>query len=78
MADSFGSYPGGKDRRVTSLPQQRSMLVILIAACKTAQTAFQAAHNAVDAELLSQLDQMIARSELELEALNRRIEQSAT
>jgi hypothetical protein len=63
---------------MSALAQQRSMLVILIAACKTAQTAFQAADNAVDAELLSMLDQMIARSEVELEALSRRIEQSTS
>jgi hypothetical protein len=51
------------------LVQQRSMLVILIAACRTAQTAFEAADNAVDQELLGDLSRMIDRSELELSRL---------
>lgn len=58
---------------MTSLAQQRSMLMILIAACSTARTAFEAADNAVDSELLDDLGAMIARSELELEKLNERI-----
>jgi hypothetical protein len=57
--------------------QQRSMLLILIAACKTAQTAFQAAHNPIDSELLTELDRMIERSEQELEAINKQLEESA-
>ena len=36
----------------TNLLKQRSMLVILIAACSTARTAFEAADNAVDGDLL--------------------------
>ena len=59
----------GQEASVSDLLQQRSMLLILIAACKTAQTAFQAARNAVDAELLTDLERMIERSEQELEAL---------
>ena len=55
---------------MTDLVQQRSMLIILIAACKTAQTAFQAARNSLDEALLDDLDRMILRSEQELEALN--------
>ena len=58
---------------MADLTQQRSMLVILIAACRTAQTAFEAADNAVDAELLADLRRMIARSEAELDVLNERI-----
>lgn len=50
------------------------MLLILIAACKTAQTAFQAARNPVDGALLQDLDRMIVRSEQELESLNHQID----
>lgn len=65
--------PGGEDALMSDLVQQRSMLLILIAACKTAQTAFQAARNPVDAGLLEDLDRMILRSEQELESLNDQI-----
>lgn len=50
------------------------MLVILIAACKSAQTAFEAADNVVDSELCTDLARVIERSERELEKLSRRIE----
>ena len=50
------------------------MLVILIAACKSAQTAFEAADNLVDSELCTDLARVIERSEGELEKLSRRIE----
>jgi hypothetical protein len=56
------------------LVSQRSMLVILIAACSTARTAFEAPDNVVDAELCAHLSRMIERSEAELEKLNRAIE----
>jgi hypothetical protein len=52
------------------------MLVILIAACTTARTAFEAADNAVDAQLLLDLSRMIERSEAELERLSGKIEAS--
>ena len=55
------------------LLQQRSMLMILIAACSTARTAFEAADNSIDTQLLEDLGKMIARSEQELEKLNARI-----
>lgn len=58
------------------LLKQRSMLVILIAACSTARTAFEAADNAVDGDLLADLSKMIERSEGELEKLNQRIRDS--
>ena len=50
------------------------MLVILIAACKSAQTAFEAADNLVDSELCTDLARVSERSEGELEKLSRRIE----
>jgi len=55
------------------LLQQRSMLMILIAACSTARTAFEAADNSIDTQLLEDLGKMIRRSEQELERLNARI-----
>ena len=51
------------------LVQQRSMLIILIAACTSARTAFEAADNVVDAQLCADLSRMIERSEAELEKL---------
>ena len=59
------------------LLKQRSMLVILIAACSTARTAFEAADNAIDATLLLDLSTMIERSERELVKLNQRIRDSS-
>ena len=59
------------------LIKQRSMLQILIAACTTAQTAFQAADNVIDRELLADLSKMIERSEAELEKLVRKMEAEA-
>ena len=59
---------------MADLVQQRSMLVILVAACTAAQTAFEAADNEIDAELRSDLTKMIERSEAELAKLNRKIE----
>ena len=58
---------------MTDLVQQRSMLVILLAACTAAQTAFQAADNAIDTELRDDLTKMIERSEAELEKLDAKI-----
>ena len=59
---------------VAELVRQRSMLVILIAACDTAKTAFQAADNPVDVALLADLSRMIERSEAELEKLTAQID----
>ena len=59
---------------ITELVKQRSMLVILIAACSTAKTAFEAADNPVDAQLCADLGTMIQRSERELEKLSQRIQ----
>lgn len=58
---------------MTDLVQQRSMLMILIAACSTARTAFEAADNVIDKQLLDDLVAMIDRSEQELERLNQQI-----
>ena len=58
---------------MTDPVQQRSMLMILIAACSTARTALEAADNIVDKDLLRDLATMIERSEQELEKVNKRI-----
>jgi hypothetical protein len=52
------------------------MLVILLAACNAAQTAFEAADNAIDAELRADLGRMIERSQAELTKLDRAIRDS--
>ena len=62
---------------VADLVQQRSMLVILLAACRAAQTAFVAADNEIDSELRGELTRMIERSEAELKKLNQRIGETA-
>ena len=60
--------------KLDDLVQQRSMLVILLAASRTAHTAFTAAHNPVDAELRSDLTTMIERTEAELVRLDHAIQ----
>lgn len=61
------------DQSIAELVKQRSMLVILIAACTTARTAFEAADNVVDTQLVADLSKMIERSETELEKLGEKI-----
>ena len=62
---------------VSELVRQRSMLVILIAACTSARTAFEAANNLVDAELCEDLSRVIARSEAELKKLTSAIDEGS-
>lgn len=50
------------------------MLIILIGACSSARTAFDAADNAIDTKLRADLDRMIERSEAELAKINRRLD----
>jgi hypothetical protein len=47
---------------------QVNMLKILHAACKTALDAFYAADNLIDRELILDLEKMVARTRLELDA----------
>lgn len=56
------------------LIKQRSMLVLLLSACRTAQSAFEAAGNPVDVRLTADLSEMIERSQEELDKLEERIE----
>jgi hypothetical protein len=65
------------ERSIADLVQQRSMLIILIAACTSARTAFEAADNVIDADLLGDLSTMIERSESELARLSQQIDGSA-
>ena len=56
-----------------TLTQARSMLMLLLATCKQSEVALQAAANALDTDLTSDLSRMIERSERELVALNAKI-----
>ena len=52
------------------------MLILLLAACKQTQVALEAAANALDTELTSELTAMIERTEGELAALTEKIQAS--
>ena len=56
------------------LTKARSMLILLLATCKQTQTALEAAANALDTDLTSDLGMMIERTERELVVLTERIE----
>jgi hypothetical protein len=56
----------GETAVVSGHEQTISMLMILLATCKTTRDTLCAADNPVDAELLRILDLMIERSEAEL------------
>ena len=74
FASAATGQVGGSDwLSLTELVRQRSMLIILIAACTSARTAFEAADNLIDAELRADLSRMIERSEAELANLTRTI-----
>ena len=61
------------DERAT-LTQARSMLILLLAACKQTQIALEAAANALDTDLTSDLAAMIERTERELAVLTEKIQ----
>lgn len=56
------------------LTQARSMLILLLAACKQTQTALTAAGNALDTDLTEDLSAMIQRTEKELVELTGKID----
>ncbi len=56
-----------------ALTKARSMLIILLATCHQTLLALEAAANVLDTDLTSDLREMIARSERELEALDERL-----
>jgi hypothetical protein len=55
---------------MTDLIHQRSVLVILLASCTAARTAFDNGDNAIDDGLRGDLTKLIDRSETELTKLN--------
>jgi hypothetical protein len=55
---------------MTNLVHQRSVLVILLASCTAARSAFDSPDNAIDDGLRGDLTKLIARSEAELTKLN--------
>ncbi|HWG55554.1 MAG TPA: hypothetical protein VNT58_03430 [Gaiellaceae bacterium] len=56
-----------------SLKQARSMLILLLATCKQTQVALEAAANALDIDMTRDLEQMIERTERELEVLTEKL-----
>jgi len=58
---------------ITDLVKQRSMLIILIAACTSARDAFEAADNNLDTDLCDDLSRVIERSKAEVEHLSLKI-----
>jgi hypothetical protein len=56
--------------------QQLAMLRILYGACAVALDAFRAAHDAVDAELVVDLEAMVERTKGEIERLSAHIAQT--
>jgi hypothetical protein len=61
------------DDRAT-LTQARSMLILLLAACRQTQTVLEAAANALDTDLTNDLRAMIERTEDELAALTSKLD----
>jgi hypothetical protein len=53
--------------------QQLSMLRILYGTCAAALDAFRAADNAVDAQLVADLEKMVERTRLEIESMAERL-----
>jgi hypothetical protein len=65
----------GDEIPLGELLRQRSILVILVASCKTALSVFEA-DNAIDTELRADLSRLSERSEAALAKLSRKIDQS--
>ena len=57
--------------------QHLAMLRILYGACATALDAFRAANNAVDAQLVRDLEAMVERTQGEIERLSAHISQAS-
>jgi hypothetical protein len=58
---------------IAALTKARSLLMLLLATAKETQLALEAAANALDTNLTTDLAAMIERSETELTALNAKI-----
>jgi len=65
-------HTAGVDDHAT-LTQARSMLILLLATCKQTQVALEAAANALDTDLTTDLEAMIERTEAELASLVEKI-----
>jgi hypothetical protein len=52
-----------------TIKQQRAILTILLATCQRALEAFQAADNVADESFVDDLERIIARTKVELDAL---------
>jgi hypothetical protein len=63
---------------VSSLAQQRALLVILLATSERALEAFQASDNPLDATFVADLERILARSRAELVELNKKIAAEAS
>lgn len=63
---------------VSSLAQQRALLVILLATSERSLEAFQAADNPLDTGFVDDLEHIIARSRAELVALDKKISAEAS
>jgi hypothetical protein len=61
-----------EDRAV--LTKARSMLILLLATCQQTQVALEAAANALDTDLTSDLGTMIERTERELSVLTEKLQ----
>jgi hypothetical protein len=57
--------------------QHLAMLRILYGACATALDAFRVANNAIDAQLVIDLEAMVERTEGEIERLSARLTQTS-
>lgn len=57
--------------------QHLAMLRILYGACSTALDAFRAANNAVDTQLVSDLEAMVQRTQGEIERLSAHLAQTS-
>ena len=58
---------------VMALTKARSLLMILLATCEQTLLALDAAANALDTDMTEDLRRMIARTEVELAAVNDKI-----
>ena len=57
-----------------ALTKARSMLILLLATCQQTQVALEAAANALDTDLTTDLGAMIERTEGELAALTKKLQ----
>jgi hypothetical protein len=58
---------------LATLPNARSMLILLLATCKETLPALEAAANALDTDLTASVRTLIERSETELGVLTQKI-----